>query len=69
MRFPSWLLCGLFACAAMGQNLQFAFHGGERRFSFGAAGGVGVEHARFGLDVDGKTYWAEQASQASGTFA
>jgi hypothetical protein len=67
MRSLSLLLCGVFSCAAMAQNLQFAFHGGDRRFSFGAAGVVGVEHARFGLDVDGKTYWAEQASQASGT--
>ncbi len=39
----------------------------KRRFSFGTA----IEHARLGLDVDGKTLWAEDAASAkwdSGTL-
>ena len=58
MRLLSLLLCGVFSCAAMAQNLQFAFHGGERRFSFGATGGVGVDSI---VEASGNTVALEGA--------
>lgn len=55
------LLLALSAASIWAQTLRV--DAARRRFSFGAV----IENARLGLDVDGKTLWAEDAASAKWT--
>jgi hypothetical protein len=65
MRVFALLSCGVFSSLAFAQDVMPRFHAAERRFSFGTTVGPSLQHARFGLDVDGKTYWSDKTSQVN----
>jgi hypothetical protein len=51
---------GLLAAAALAHSQSFIFDHAQRRFSFS-----GLHEARLGVEVDGKTLWADAASSAN----